>query len=634
MTAVIDPEAFLQDVLTSDDDTTRLVYADWLEERGDLARADLIRAQCALATMRAWDRAAIEATWRVEAILAEHGARFRAELPALPGVEWIDFERGFPSTVKVDSVATLYRHADEIGKAAPVYRAHLATFDESADPYVPGCVPWLRALRITSPQEAHANPESSLLQAVRELEIVDVEEYHMLEWLTGRDKVGPLAKLRVQGGHVVGRQFVEELAKASWAKALTSLGIGTSFIDYDSGYFTDPTLGAAGGAALATFAALEQLDVSRQRIRDEGLATMLDKLPHLRELDARAAEATMLTSLGQGAPLLRLDLGLNQIGDAGAQAIAASPRAAAVESLSLDTCEISAAGIVALAAAPLWSTLRILDLSRNPVGVEGARALSMAPRPALLHTLVLADCDLPPEAIATIAAIPWLSQLLVLDLSGNEIGAAAPALGTLAGGALRVLRLASSQIADLGALAGVAAQLVELDLAKNPLGDAGIAALFESPLVELQTLGLAGCNLSGEGFRRICTAKLPRLRSLVVHRNELFPRSLAFLLQESPLAEQLEHLGMSYTNQAAELAGELATSRRLGRLRTLELRGVSFDEAQMLQLARAESLRAVCQFKKTVGVWTFSPAAREELFARFGHAFWYGDEEDANEDAE
>ncbi|HWG46153.1 MAG TPA: TIGR02996 domain-containing protein [Gemmataceae bacterium] len=46
-------DAFLQDILAHpDDDTPRLIFADWLEEQGDAAsaaRAEFIRVQCALA---------------------------------------------------------------------------------------------------------------------------------------------------------------------------------------------------------------------------------------------------------------------------------------------------------------------------------------------------------------------------------------------------------------------------------------------------------------------------------------------------------------------------------------------------------------------------------------------------------
>ena len=43
-------DAFLQAILeTPDDDTPRLIYADWLDEHGDVARAEFIRLQCRLA---------------------------------------------------------------------------------------------------------------------------------------------------------------------------------------------------------------------------------------------------------------------------------------------------------------------------------------------------------------------------------------------------------------------------------------------------------------------------------------------------------------------------------------------------------------------------------------------------------
>ncbi|HYT91148.1 MAG TPA: TIGR02996 domain-containing protein, partial [Gemmataceae bacterium] len=45
-----------------EDDSVRLIYADWLEEQGHAARAELIRVQCTLAGMLAGDprRVALE----------------------------------------------------------------------------------------------------------------------------------------------------------------------------------------------------------------------------------------------------------------------------------------------------------------------------------------------------------------------------------------------------------------------------------------------------------------------------------------------------------------------------------------------------------------------------------------------
>jgi uncharacterized protein (TIGR02996 family) len=46
---VVEDELLAAVVRAPDDDGPRLIYADWLEERGDPARAELIRVQCALA---------------------------------------------------------------------------------------------------------------------------------------------------------------------------------------------------------------------------------------------------------------------------------------------------------------------------------------------------------------------------------------------------------------------------------------------------------------------------------------------------------------------------------------------------------------------------------------------------------
>ena len=54
-----------------DDDTVRLVYADWLEENGDAARAEFIRVQCELAKLA--DRA-IRANARVTCNVADYAS--------------------------------------------------------------------------------------------------------------------------------------------------------------------------------------------------------------------------------------------------------------------------------------------------------------------------------------------------------------------------------------------------------------------------------------------------------------------------------------------------------------------------------------------------------------------------------
>jgi uncharacterized protein (TIGR02996 family) len=65
-----------------EDDTPRLVYADWLQEQGEEERAEFIRVQCALDKLGPdRRRGRKERVWlepREKAILASHGAAWRA----------------------------------------------------------------------------------------------------------------------------------------------------------------------------------------------------------------------------------------------------------------------------------------------------------------------------------------------------------------------------------------------------------------------------------------------------------------------------------------------------------------------------------------------------------------------------
>src|SRR5262245_54674013 len=61
-------DAFLGAILDQpDDDTSRLVYADWLEERGDL-RGEFLRLDCALARLPAEDPRYVAIEARIEAL--------------------------------------------------------------------------------------------------------------------------------------------------------------------------------------------------------------------------------------------------------------------------------------------------------------------------------------------------------------------------------------------------------------------------------------------------------------------------------------------------------------------------------------------------------------------------------------
>ncbi len=110
-------EALLQAVCAEpDNDEPRLVYADWLEENGDLARAEFIRMQLKLAKTPyrsyPWDRLTIQ-----RRIMD----KWLEQLPALQGILWYPlFRRGFPAAVEVENFAAFRSHAATLFRTAPI----------------------------------------------------------------------------------------------------------------------------------------------------------------------------------------------------------------------------------------------------------------------------------------------------------------------------------------------------------------------------------------------------------------------------------------------------------------------------------------------------------------------------------
>src|SRR3954467_15788293 len=80
-----------------DEDTPRLMYADWLDEHGQPERAEFIRIQCAPELD--------DAEGRADELEERNRARWLAGLPSFPQVRW-EFRRGFPEYL--DAPAELF----------------------------------------------------------------------------------------------------------------------------------------------------------------------------------------------------------------------------------------------------------------------------------------------------------------------------------------------------------------------------------------------------------------------------------------------------------------------------------------------------------------------------------------------
>lgn len=118
MTELDEREAFLRAIADApEDDAPRLVFADWLEERGDSERAEFIRLQCAVA--RDGDRP--EWLARADELLARN--RKDWIVPGIPGRQL--FGRGFVEYLHV-SADEFLAHADRLAGAAPILGLRLS----------------------------------------------------------------------------------------------------------------------------------------------------------------------------------------------------------------------------------------------------------------------------------------------------------------------------------------------------------------------------------------------------------------------------------------------------------------------------------------------------------------------------
>jgi uncharacterized protein (TIGR02996 family) len=111
-------DAFLQAIFDApEDDTPRLVYADWLDEHGEPERAEFIRVQIQLAHLPEGDPLRQGLAAREEKLLAKN------RLDWLGPLLWLElaatFRRGFVEEVDL-WVDTLGEHGDTLFGSAPI----------------------------------------------------------------------------------------------------------------------------------------------------------------------------------------------------------------------------------------------------------------------------------------------------------------------------------------------------------------------------------------------------------------------------------------------------------------------------------------------------------------------------------
>jgi uncharacterized protein (TIGR02996 family) len=500
--APLHEQAFLDDILAHpEDDTPRLVCADWYEEHGHAHRAELIRVQCQLAGLEEDDPRRARLKEREWELLTVYGEDWAQALPGWARKEAPTFRRGFVERVSV-TASQLLKEGGALFAAAPVRELHLrAATGRMAEV---AALPYLARLTALDFRKTRLAPD-------------DLRELIASPHLAGLTALSLCqTRLRPEG--------VDVLARWPQLGRLRRLHLGPNF------FGDEAVLALAALAKAPSLRALEWLDLANHIPRAHGMRALLagGRLAGLKHLGlayaniSSAMEALVepgalpsLTSLdgcghwinheavallGESELLGRLTslrLGSANIDAAKLRALLGPGRVARLRDLDLSFSPLNdPAALAALASAPLGS-LRALDLSFTDVGDEGARALAQSPRLNLTR-LSLQGAGIGPKGAAALAASPRMSGLRVLELDGNPLGPEG------------VKALASSP--RLG-------NLYHLSLGTTDLGDEGLRALASSAhLGNLRHLNLWGYNSPDDtALRELANSpRLPRLLVLKV----------------------------------------------------------------------------------------------------------------------
>jgi uncharacterized protein (TIGR02996 family) len=374
-----------------DDDTPRLIFADFLDDAGETARAAFVRAQVEVARSEPWDPVAVRARWQGADALS--GRAFAAELPPVKHpVAWdqLPFRRGFGYALRVTRAADWPEFAEWVFDREPVGALSFwsGTLDEwkrvAASPHVK------RFRELTF----HNNPIEPLF-ALRDAPGITGVTDVRFERATGAglpEVVEDLMRSAL-GGALCGLHFrVGYGSTAALVRALNTGGPLERLSFRLMGLGADHLTALFDGPVASALSALHLLD---EPLGLFGLAALTAHAPPaLRDLDLSAlgvsAEgAELIARCERLARLKRLNLSGNRVTPRAARVLSLSHALAGLRALDLSDCRMGDKELRHLTRAKFWSNLVELNLRGNSFSPAGVRALIDAPVPADLTALVL-----------------------------------------------------------------------------------------------------------------------------------------------------------------------------------------------------------------------------------------------------
>lgn len=308
--------AFVHEVRANPyDETPRLIYADYLEEAGDV-RGEFIRVQCELSHLKVGDPARTNLETRERELLAEHAERWLQPLRDLgaEGVSQRCFQRGLIERVRIDS-STLLRNCDSLCETEPalycfdVRIRDRETIDHIADFAMPSQI-------------------TSLDLGSNRLSAEEVAAVQRADWTS------QIIDLNLQFNRLED-QGVEQLTAIQWPK-LTRLNLGAN------------RLGPDAMQSLAIWPSLSQITALQLNVNRTGSVG----LRHF-------VQSPNLSNL------IALELASNEIATDGIGLLSGCKSLTSLQRLNLRSNKIEANGLTEILESAVLAKLKELDLRAN-----------------------------------------------------------------------------------------------------------------------------------------------------------------------------------------------------------------------------------------------------------------------------
>lgn len=387
-----DRDALLAAIRTHpDEDAPRLIYADFLDDAGEGARAAFVRTQVELARCEPWDPFAVRCRWHDADAVS--GRAFVPELPPVKQpVAWGQppFRRGFGYYLRVMLAAHWPEFVEWVFDSEPVGALSFwsGTLDEwkrvAASPHVKR----FRELSFhNNPIEPlfalRDNPDVTGVTDVRFVRSTGAGMPEVIEDLMRSPLGGAVRGLHFRAGYGSTAALVRALNTGGPLERLSFrlMGLGT---DHLTELFDGPVASA-----------LTALHLRDEPLGMFGLTALTAHAPHtLRDLDLSAlgvsAEgAELIARCERFGNLKRLSLSGNRVTPRAARVLSLSHALAGLRALDLSDCRMGDKELRHLTRAKFWPNLVELDLRGNTFSAAGVRALVDAPVPAQLAALVL-----------------------------------------------------------------------------------------------------------------------------------------------------------------------------------------------------------------------------------------------------